>query len=152
MVERYNFKNFIVTNKNDFAYSAAKAITQFVGISYNPLFIYGSAGVGKTYLLYSIMNEIIKKDKNKNALYVDISTVKNVKDLNIKDLDVLLIDNFELLNGNYEIQKELVEKFKQLLPYNKQIVLSSKESINKLSILYDLKVQIEKGLYAEIEQ
>ena len=152
MVERYNFKNFIVTNKNNFAYSAAKAITQFVGISYNPLFIYGSAGVGKTYLLYSIMNEIIKKDKNKNALYVDISTVKNVKDLNIKDLDVLLIDNFELLNGNYEIQKELVEKFKQLLPYNKQIVLSSKESINKLSILYDLKVQIEKGLYAEIEQ
>ncbi len=152
MVERYNFKNFIVTNKNNFAYSAAKAITQFVGISYNPLFIYGSAGVGKTHLLYSIMNEIIKKDKNKNALYVDISTVKNVKDLNIKDLDVLLIDNFELLNGNYEIQKELVEKFKQLLPYNKQIVLSSKESINKLSILYDLKVQIEKGLYAEIEQ
>ena len=106
MVERYNFKNFIVTNKNDFAYSAAKAITQFVGISYNPLFIYGSAGVGKTYLLYSIMNEIIKKDKNKNALYVDISTVKNVKDLNIKDLDVLLIDNFEFLNGNYEIQKD----------------------------------------------
>ena len=152
MVERYNFKNFIVTNKNNFAYSAAKAITQFVGISYNPLFIYGSAGVGKTHLLYSIMNEIIKKDKNKNALYVDISTVKNVKDLNIKDLDVLLIDNFELLNGNYEIQKELVEKFKQLLPYNKQIVLSSKESMNKLSILYDLKVQIEKGLYAEIEQ
>lgn len=152
MVERYNFKNFIVTNKNNFAYSAAKAITQFVGISYNPLFIYGSAGVGKTHLLYSIMNEIIKKDKNKNALYVDISTVKNVKDLNIKDLDVLLIDNFELLNGNYEIQKELVEKFKQLLPYNKQIVLSSKESINKLSILYDLNVQIEKGLYAEIEQ
>ena len=152
MVERYNFKNFIVTNKNNFAYSAAKAITQFVGISYNPLFIYGSAGVGKTHLLYSIMNEIIKKDKNNNALYVDISTVKNVKDLNIKDLDVLLIDNFELLNGNYEIQKELVEKFKQLLPYNKQIVLSSKESINKLSILYDLKVQIEKGLYAEIEQ
>lgn len=152
MVERHNFKNFIVTNKNNFAYSAAKAITQFVGISYNPLFIYGSAGVGKTHLLYSIMNEIIKKDKNKNALYVDISTVKNVKDLNIKDLDVLLIDNFELLNGNYEIQKELVEKFKQLLPYNKQIVLSSKESINKLSILYDLKVQIEKGLYAEIEQ
>ena len=152
MIEWYNFKNFIVTNKNNFAYSAAKAITQFVGISYNPLFIYGSAGVGKTHLLYSIMNEIIKKDKNKNALYVDISTVKNVKDLNIKDLDVLLIDNFELLNGNYEIQKELVEKFKQLLPYNKQIVLSSKESINKLSILYDLKVQIEKGLYAEIEQ
>ena len=152
MIESYNFDNFIVTNKNEFAYSASKAITQFVGISYNPLFIYGSAGVGKTHLLYSIMNEIIKKDKNKNALYVDISTVKNVKDLNIKDLDVLLIDNFELLNGNYEIQKELVEKFKQLLPYNKQIVLSSKESINKLSILYDLKVQIEKGLYAEIEQ
>lgn len=152
MVERYNFKNFIVTNKNNFAYSAAKAITQFVGISYNPLFIYGSAGVGKTHLLYSIMNEIIKKDKNKNALYVDISTVKNVKDLNIKDLDVLLIDNFELLNGNYEMQKVLVRKFKQLLLYDKQIVISSKESINKLSILYDLKVQIEKGLYAEIEQ
>lgn len=152
MIESYNFDNFIVTNKNEFAYSASKAITQFVGTSYNPLFIYGSTRVGKTHLLYAIMNEIIGKDKNNNALYVDISTVKNVKDLNIKDLDVLLIDNFELLNGNYEIQKELVEKFKQLLPYNKQIVLSSKESINKLSILYDLKVQIEKGLYAEIEQ
>ena len=152
MVERYNFKNFIVTNKNDFAYSAAKAITQFVGTSYNPLFIYGSAGVGKTHLLYAIMNEIIKKDKNKNALYVDITTVKNVKDLNIKDLDVLLIDNFEFLNEDYEIQKVLVDKFKKLLPYNKQIILSSREGLNKINLLFDLKVQIEDGLYAEIEK
>ena len=152
MSERYNFDNFIVTNKNDFAYSAAKAITQFVGTSYNPLFIYGSAGVGKTHLLYAIMNEIIKKDKNKNALYVDITTVKNVKDLNIKDLDVLLIDNFEFLNEDYEIQKVLVDKFKKLLPYNKQIILSSREGLNKINLLFDLKVQIEDGLYAEIEK
>lgn len=152
MMEKYNFDNFIVTNKNDFAYSAAKAVTQFVGTSYNPLFIYGSAGIGKTHLLYAIMNEIIEKDKNKSALYVDISTIRTIQNLNIKDIDVLLIDNFEFLNGNYEIQKGLIEKFKQLLPYDKQIVISSREALNELSILYDLKAQMEKGLYAEIEQ
>ena len=142
MGKRYNFDNFIVTNKNDFAYSAAKAITKFVGTSYNPLFIYGSTRVGKTHLLYAIMNEIIKKDKSKDALYIDISTVKNINYLNIKDLDVLLVDNFETINGNYEMQKVLVRKFKQLLPYDK---------LNKLDILYELKFQIEQGLYAKID-
>ena len=152
MIKRYDFDNFIVTNKNDFAYSAAKAITQFLGTSYNPLFIYGSAGVGKTHLLYAIMNEIIKKDKNNNALCIDIATVKNIQDLKIKDINVLLIDNFESIKGNYKMQKDLVKKFKQLLPYDKQIVISSREPLNELNILYDLKAQVEKGLYAEIEQ
>ena len=113
MIESYNFDNFIVTNKNEFAYSASKAITQFVGTSYNPLFIYGSTRVGKTHLLYAIMNEIIGKDKNNNALYVDIATVKNIQDLKIKDINVLLIDNFESIKGNYKVQKDLAEKFKQ---------------------------------------
>ena len=152
MIKRYDFDNFIVTNKNDFAYSAAKAITQFLGTSYNPLFIYGSAGVGKTHLLYAIMNEIIKKDKNNNALCIDIATVKNIQDLKIKDINVLLIDNFESIKENYKMQKDLVKKFKQLLPYDKQIVISSREPLNELNILYDLKAQVEKGLYAEIEQ
>ena len=151
MGKRYNFDNFIVTNKNDFAYSAAKAITKFVGTSYNPLFIYGSTRVGKTHLLYAIMNEIIKKDKSKDALYIDISTVKNINYLNIKDLDVLLVDNFKTINGNYEMQKVLVRKFKQLLPYDKQIVISSRNELNKLDILYELKFQIEQGLYAKID-
>ena len=151
MGKRYNFDNFIVTKKNDFAYSAAKAITKFVGTSYNPLFIYGSTRVGKTHLLYAIMNEIIKKDKSKDALYIDISTVKNINYLNIKDLDVLLVDNFETINGNYEMQKVLVRKFKQLLPYDKQIVISSRNELNKLDILYELKFQIEQGLYAKID-
>ena len=151
MGKRYNFDNFIVTNKNDFAYSAAKAITKFVGTSYNPLFIYGSTRVGKTHLLYAIMNEIIKKDKSKDALYIDISTVKNINYLNIEDLDVLLIDNFESIKGNYKVQKDLAEKFKQLLPYDKQIVISSRNELNKLDILYELKFQIEQGLYAKID-
>ena len=152
MIESYNFDNFIVTNKNEFAYSASKAITQFVGTSYNPLFIYGSTRVGKTHLLYAIMNEIIGKDKNNNALYVDIATVKNIQDLKIKDINVLLIDNFESIKGNYKVQKDLAEKFKQLLPYDKQIVLGSRYGLNKLDTLYDLRIQIEKGLYAEIEK
>ena len=151
MIKRYDFDNFIVTNKNDFAYSAAKAITQFLGTSYNPLFIYGSAGVGKTHLLYAIMNEIIKKDKNNNALCIDIATVKNINYLNIKDLDVLLVDNFETINGNYEMQKVLVRKFKQLLLYDKQIVISSRNELNKLDILYELESQIEQGLHAKID-
>ena len=152
MIESYNFDNFIVTNKNEFAYSASKAITQFVGTSYNPLFIYGSTRVGKTHLLYAIMKKIIGKDKNNNALYVDIATVKNIQDLKIKDINVLLIDNFESIKGNYKVQKDLAEKFKQLLPYDKQIVLSSRYALNKLDTLYDLRIQIEKGLYAEIEK
>lgn len=151
MIESYNFDNFIVTNKNEFAYSASKAITQFVGTSYNPLFIYGSTRVGKTHLLYAIMNEIIGKDKNNNALYVDIATVKNIQDLKIKDINVLLIDNFESIKGNYKVQKDLAEKFKQLLPYDKQIVISSRNELNKLDILYELKFQIEQGLYAKID-
>ena len=69
-----------------------------------------------------------------------------------KDINVLLIDNFESIKGNYKVQKDLAEKFKQLLPYDKQIVLSSRYALNKLDTLYDLRIQIEKGLYAEIEK
>ena len=90
------------------AYSAAKAVVKLLGSAYNPLFIYGESGTGKTHLLYSIKNELSKNGKDIKVYYTTFERVIDEFSSCKQNVDVLLIDNFQLFNGKYEIQDELI--------------------------------------------
>lgn len=157
MLDTYTFENYTVTKNNEFAYSAAKAVVKLSGTAYNPLFIYGKNGIGKTHLLYAIKNDVMKNE-NIKILYSTYETFiasYKANKLNFKDtykgLDFLLIDNFQFFSEKYTVQNELITIFKQLLKNNKQIVISSDVELNKLDLLEELKTQINMGLFADIQ-
>ena len=151
MLDTYTFENYTVNKNNEFAYSAAKAVVKLLGSAYNPLFIYGESGNGKTHLLYSIKNELSKNGKDIKVCYTTSERVIDEFSSCKQNVDVLLIDNFQLFNGKYEIQDELINIFNHLLENNKQIVISSDKELSKFDILEELKNQINIGLFADIQ-
>lgn len=153
MLDTYTLENYTVTKNNEFAYSAAKAVVKLPETAYNPLFIYGKNGIGKTHLLYAIKNEVMKNE-NIKILYNTYETFINYYQSNntYEDLDFLLIDDFQHFSGKYTVQNELITIFKQLLKNNKQIVISSNVELNKLDLLENLKNQINMGLFADIQK
>lgn len=150
MLDAYTFENYIVTKNNEFAYSAAKAVVILLGSAYNPLFIYGESGTGKTHLLYSIKNELSKNGKDIKVYYTTSERVIDESSSNKQNVDVLLIDNFQFFSGKYAVQNELMTLFKQLLRNNKQIVIFSDTEPCKIDLLEELKNQINMGLFANI--
>ena len=135
---KYTFENFIVGSNSEFAYAAAFSITQGpVRDDYNPLFLYGGSGLGKTHLLHAIGNEIKQNDPDKNILYVTaetfmntfINSIKNETNSNFRDkfrnVDVLLIDDIQFFAGKEGTQVEFFHTFNNLIDKNKQIVITS---------------------------
>ncbi len=135
---KYSFQNFIVGSNSEFAYAAAYSITQGpVNDDYNPLFIYGGSGLGKTHLLHAIGNEIKSNDSEKNVLYVTAeafmnSFINSIKEENsvefknkFRNVDVLLIDDIQFLAGKEGTQIEFFHTFNSLVDKNKQIVITS---------------------------
>lgn len=165
------FDNFIVGNSNRFAFTAARAVAEKPGKAYNPLFLYGKSGLGKTHLMHSIGNYIIK-NSNKRVLYVSseqfvndyIHAVKN-SDRNNNDtfekidsfkkkyrnIDVLIIDDIQFLGTATKGQEEFFHTFNELHDSNKQIIIASDRSVDDLKMLENrLITRFNWGLTANI--
>ena len=167
--KKYTFENFIVGNSNRFAHAAALAVAEKPGETYNPLFIYGKSGLGKTHLMHAIGN-YIEKNSNKRILYVTSETfVSEFVEITKKqenksnfeyidffkqkyrNIDVLIIDDIQFLAGATESQKEFFHTFNNLYGENKQIIISSDRSPNDLKVFEDrLRTRFSWGLPVNI--
>lgn len=166
---KYIFETFIVGNSNRFAHAAALAVAEKPGETYNPLFIYGNSGLGKTHLMHAIGN-YIKKNSNKKVLYVTSEQFmndfigiyqKNDNETNFnyidffkkkyRTIDVLIIDDIQFLGSATETQKEFFHTFNNLYGDNKQIIISSDRSPNDLKVFEDrLRTRFGWGLPVNI--
>ena len=162
---KYTFDTFVVGNNNRFAHAAALAVAEAPSSMYNPLFIYGGVGLGKTHLMQAIGNEILKRDSSKKVLYVTSEAFTNelvnaIKDANYKNelfrnkyrnIDILLIDDIQFFAGKNTAQEEFFHTFNTLHQNGKQIILSSDKPPRDIALLEDrLKSRFEWGLIADI--
>jgi chromosomal replication initiator protein len=135
--ERYTFDNFIVGSGNELAYAACQAIAEKPGDKYNPLFVYGGVGIGKTHLMQAVGNEILKKDPSAHVLYISseqfvqefLDAIRFKKNTDFADhyrsADVLIIDDIQFIAGKEKTQEEFFHTFNALHQANKQIIISS---------------------------
>ena len=160
---KYTFETFVVGNNNRFAHAAALAVGNEPSKSYNPLFLYGGVGLGKTHLMHAIGNRILELYKNYNVLYVTsekftnqlINAIKdNKNDMfrnKYRNIDVLLIDDIQFIAGKERIQEEFFHTFNSLYEEGKQIIISSDKPPRDIPFLEDrLKSRFEWGLLADI--
>ena len=161
---QYNFDNFIVGPSNRFAHGAAIAVSNHPGDVYNPLFIYGPPGVGKTHLLYAIANGIRKHNPSANVVYIKgdqftneliaaIQTGKNIEFRNkYREADLFLIDDVQFIAGKESTQEEFFHTFNTLYENHKQIVMTSDRKPSDMNTLEDrLRTRFEWGLLADIQ-
>ena len=161
---QFTFDNFVVGPSNRFAHSAAIAVSKTPGQVYNPLFIYGPAGVGKTHLLYAIANGIRKISPNANIVYIKgdqftnelIDAIKNGKNIEFRskyrEADLFLIDDVQFIAGKESTQEEFFHTFNKLYEEHKQIVMTSDRKPSDMLTLEDrLKTRFEWGLLADIQ-
>lgn len=160
---KYTFGNFIVGKQNELPHAASQAVASQPGETYNPLFIYGGVGLGKTHLLQAIGNEIKRRNSQTRVLYVTcerftndfIHAVRNGKAKDFKDtyrnVDLLLIDDVQFIAAKEGTQEELFHTFNALHQNNKQIVFSSDRPPNAIPSLEDrLRSRFEWGMMADI--
>lgn len=160
----YVFDTFIVGNSNKFAHAAAQAVALNPSDAYNPLFIYGDSGLGKTHLLIAIKNEIKKNNPSSNVIYVKGEDFTNeiieaigkntTQDFRRKYrmADVLLVDDIQFIAGKDRTQDEFFQTFEALYGANKQIVLASDRPPKEIKTLEErLRSRFEWGLLADIQ-
>ncbi len=160
----YDFDNFIVGSSNKFAHAACLAVANFPAQSYNPLFIYGPSGLGKTHLLYAINNKLKEKNPDIKIIYIkgeDFTNqmidslakqeIKNFRD-KYRSCDVLLIDDIQFIAGKVATQEEFFHTFNALYENGKQIILTSDRPPREIKTLEDrLITRFEWGLIADIQ-
>lgn len=162
---KYTFDSYIIGKNNELAHAAAKAVADKPGFSYNPLFIYGGVGLGKTHLSQSIGNHILQKDPNKKIVYVTceqftndfISSIQRGKPerftATYRTADVLLIDDIQFLTGKEGTQEAFFHTFNDLHQKNKQLVITSDRPPKAIATLEDrLLSRFEWGMIADISQ
>ncbi len=160
---RYTFESFIVGPFNELAQAAAWAVSKNPGQVYNPLFIYGGVGLGKTHLLQSIGNEVLKNSPEKKVKYIPsekftsgvVASIKSQEMESFKSklraIDVLIIDDVQFLAGKEKTQEEFFHTFNSLYEKNKQIVLSSDRPPKAIPALAErLRSRFEGGMIADI--
>ena len=161
---QFTFDNFVVGPSNRFAHSAAIAVSKTPGQVYNPLFLYGPPGVGKTHLLYAIANGIRKENPNANIVYIKgdqftnelIAAIQNGKNIEFRskyrEADLFLIDDVQFIAGKESTQEEFFHTFNKLSEEHKQIVMTSDRKPSDMLTLEDrLKTRFEWGLLADIQ-
>ena len=160
---RYTFDTFIVGSSNDLAYTACQAVAQYPGVKYNPLYLYGGVGLGKTHLMQAVGNEITKHQPESRILYVSSETfVKEFLDSirfkkkgfsdKYRNVDVLIIDDMQFIAGKEKTQEEFSHTFNALHQNNKQIIISSDKPPKSIPTLTErLRSRFEMGMAIDVQ-
>ena len=159
----YNFNTFVVGDNNRFAHAASLAVAEAPSTAYNPLFLYGGPGLGKTHLMHALGNEVLFNNKNSKVLYVPserftnefIDALKSASTEKFRqkyrNIDVLLIDDIQFIAGKKQLQEEFFHTFNTLHDFGKQIVISSDRPPRDIPLLEErLKSRFEWGLLADV--
>ena len=162
---RYTFSSFVVASFNELAYAAAQSVIKDIGRVYNPLFIYGGVGVGKTHLIQAIGNEVARSHKDKNTTYLSsekfsadlITSISNGAVEKFKEtyrkFDILIIDDIQFLAGKEKTQEIFFHIFNSLYEKNKQIILTSDRPPKAIPTLEErLRSRFEGGMIADISR
>lgn len=161
---RYTFDSFVVGSSNQFAHAASRKVAERPGTSYNPLFLYGGVGLGKTHLLSAIGNFISTRDPYLRIAYLSseqftndvINSIRYDKMIEFRNkyrnVDALLIDDIQFISGKERTQEEFFHTFNTLYEANKQVVISSDRSAKEMSDIEErLRSRFEMGLIADIQ-
>jgi chromosomal replication initiator protein len=161
---RYTFETFVIASSNRFAHAAAQSVAEAPARSYNPLFIYGDAGLGKTHLLHAIGNYVVENFNGRHVRYVSTETFMNefvdairtnattAFKRRYRECDVLLIDDVQFMEGKESLQEEFFHTFNSLYGASKQIVLTSDRPPKSIATLEDrLRSRFLSGLITEVQ-
>lgn len=165
--KKYTFDNFVVGKSNQFVYAAAKRVAEDLGVKFNPFFIYGGVGLGKTHILHAIGNYCIENYPSLNVCYVTSNKFTNDyitsltsggKELNLnfrekyRNVDVLMIDDIQFLENKQSTQEEFFHTFNDLYQANKQIIIASDRNPKELTGLTDRLIsRFQSGLIQDIQ-
>ncbi len=161
----YSFETFAVSTTNEMAHAAASAVSQNPGTAYNPLFLYGGVGVGKTHLMHAIGSNIIHNNPQVKVIYCTgeeftneiVSAIQNKKAIQFKtkyrNADVLLIDDVQFIAGKNAVQEEFFHTFNSIIKQQGQIVMTSDRPPHEINLIEDrLRSRFEAGLMIDIQQ
>ncbi len=161
----YTFDTFAVSTTNEMAHAAATAVSQQPGMAYNPLFLYGGVGVGKTHLMHAVAHNIITNDPDTSIIYCTgeeftneiVSAIQTKKALRFKDkfrtAQVLLLDDVQFIAGKNTVQEEFFHTFNALTAQARQIILTSDRPPHEINLLEErLRSRFEAGLMVDIQQ
>lgn len=161
---KYTFDKFVVGKNNELAHAAAKAVVKSPGTSYNPLFVYGGVGLGKTHLIQAIGHDLLKKKSDTKLVFVScekftnefIYSIRNNKTNDFqkkyRSVDVLLIDDVQFMAGKEQTQEQFFHTFNELHQKDKQIILSSDRPPKAINIEQRLQSRFEWGMIADISE
>ncbi|MGH7249849.1 MAG: chromosomal replication initiator protein DnaA, partial [Minisyncoccia bacterium] len=162
--ERYTFENFVVGSGNELAYAACQAIAQNPGTKYNPLFVYGGVGIGKTHLIQAVGNAILAKKPSAHVVYISseqfvqefLDAIRYKKNTDFagfyRSADVLIVDDMQFIAGKEKTQEEFFHTFNALHQANKQIIISSDKSPKEIPTLEErLKSRFAWGMSIDMQ-